>query len=119
MKLLAANGDMHWQYYLGLVYVGVLQGETNIPEGLVLLTNLAKLPNSKPNVMRYLGQSYKKPSPYQNHELAYQWLYLASQHPDFKDQGITDLPDAELSAAILPQRRKELETSAKDLLQNR
>jgi len=117
IKLLAAEGDEYWQYYLGLILTGQVQGEKNIPEGLVLLKQIA-LSHSKYNAqaMRFLGEAYKKfNSPYQN-ELAYQWLYLASQQPSFKGGSL--LPDAQLTKTITPQRMNELEISAPKLLQS-
>lgn len=118
IKSLAAEGDEHWQYYLGLILIGQVPGEKNIPEGVHLLNKIA-LSQSKYNAqaMRFLGETYKKPnSPYQNNELAYQWFYLASQQPQFKGGSL--LPDEQLTKEISSQRMKELEISAPKLLQS-
>ncbi len=120
MKILAAQGDAHWQYYLGLVLIGQMPGQKNISEGLALLKVVARN-NTKysADAMRLLGSAYKSPDPeLRDNELAYQWLYLASQQSIFKStSGI--LPDRELSSAITPRRMKELEQSAPELLRNR
>jgi hypothetical protein len=120
IKLLAAAGDEHWQYYLGLILIGGVSGPKALPEGLAVLKKVA-LRNNKysADAMRSIGNVYKQPDfSLQNFELSYQWLYLASQQPFYK--GTTFLiPDEELSAVITPQRMKELESSAHTLLQDR
>jgi hypothetical protein len=119
MKLLAAQGDAFYQYYLGLVHLGRMAGEKNIPEGLALLKTVAQNNNRhSADAMRILGDFHKSPaSALRGNELAYQWLYLASQQPSLQRAEI--LPDKELSAVIVPQRIREFEQSAPELLKNR
>ena len=144
MKLLAAQGDAHWQYYLGLVLIGQVPGEKNIPEGVALLKTVARSNNKySAGAMRIMGLSYKSPVfALHDNELAYQWLYLTSQQPQYRDipfllpvgdelapvtsQGMKELaqmPRISVSAAfqgiIAPQRMKELEQGAHELLNNR
>jgi hypothetical protein len=120
MKLLAAQGDAFYQYYLGLVHLGRVAGEKNIPEGLALLKTVAQNNNRhSADAMRFLGEFYKSPgSALRDNELAYRWLYLASQQPMFKDISAI-LPDKELTAVIAPQRMRELEQRAPELLKTR
>jgi hypothetical protein len=119
MKLLAAQGDAFYQYYLGLVHIGRVAGEKNIPEGLALLKTVAQNNNRHgADAMRFLGYFYKSPDPaLRDNELAYQWLYLASQQPSLQRAEI--LPEKELCAVIAPQRMRELEQSAPELLKIR
>ena len=144
MKLLAAQGDAHWQYYLGLMFIGLVSGEKNIPEGLALLKTVARSNNKySADAMRFLGLFYKSPDfALHDNELAYQWLYLTSQQPQFRGvsfllpggeelttvtsqrmKELTQSPRISVSAAfqgiITPQRMKELEQSAPSLLRNR
>ena len=121
IKMWAEAGDVHWQYYLGLILTGTVPGPKNIPEGLDTLKKVAILHDRKNSAqaMRAIGWVYKRPGPYQNFELAYQWLFLASHEPPVNEHSSGYLPDKELDAVIAPERMKELEKSALDLLQNR
>jgi len=120
IKLLAAAGDAHWQYYLGLILTGQVAGPDNPSEGLTVLRQVA-LGKSKysADAMRFIGYLYMRPdTPLHNYELAYQWLYLASKEARFKGTG-HPLPNEKLTEVITPHRMKELERSANSLLQNR
>jgi len=112
---------VHWQYYLGLIFTGAVPGPPNMPEGLETLKKLALLHDREISgqAMRAIGWAYKRPGPYQNYELAYQWTYLATREPSMNEYPGSHLPDKELDAVITPERMKELEKSALDLLQNR
>jgi hypothetical protein len=120
IQIRARAGDDHWQYYLGLILIGNVSGPANVPEGLAVLKEVA-LRNNKysADAMRFIGYMYKKPtSAFRNYELAYQWLYLASQRQSTPGSTFP-LPDEELNQVISPQRMKELERDAHRLLQNR
>jgi len=116
----AGAGDEHWEFYLGLILIGQVPGPTNVSEGLAVLKKVA-LRNNKysADAMRSIGYVYKRTDgESQNYELAYQWLYLASQRPPFKGTAVP-LPDETLSGAISSQRMKELERGASQLLRDR
>jgi hypothetical protein len=120
IQIRARAGDDHWQYYLGLILIGGVPGPVNVPEGLAVLKKVALRNNTySADAMRFIGYVYKEPdSAFKNYELAYQWLYLASQQQ--QTPGSTfPLPDEELSLVISPQRMKELERDAHRLVQNR
>jgi hypothetical protein len=120
IKLLAAAGDEHWQYYLGLILTGQVAGPNNPSEGLAVLKQVALRKNKySADAMRFIGYLYMRPdTPLFDYELAYQWLYLASQQSPFK--GTTyPLPNEKLNVVITSKRMRELESSANSLLQNR
>jgi len=117
IKALAEAGDEFQQYYLGLILVGQVPGPDNVSEGLKVLKDVASRGNKySVDAMRFIGYVYLGSDfSFRNLELAYQWLYLASNLPPFKGTDIL-LPNTELSAAITPARMKELERNAGDLL---
>lgn len=114
----AMAGDLFQQFYLGLIQVGQVPGPVDLPEGVRLLTQVAKLNNRySANAMVAIGRAYQRPDvAFRNDALAYQWFYLASQHADFKGQGYP-LPDKALSAALGTAQRQALEREAPRLLQ--
>lgn len=114
----AMAGDLFQQFYLGLIQVGQVPGPVNLPEGVRVLTQVAKLNNRySANAMVAIGRAYQRPdAAFRNEALAYQWFYLASQHADFKGQGYP-LPDKALSAALGTAQRQALEREAPRLLQ--
>lgn len=120
IKLLATAGDKHWQYYLGLILTGQVAGPTDIAEGLATLKKVALRKNKySADAMRFIGYLYMRPdTPLVDYELAYQWLYLASQDARFRGTSYP-LPNEKLSEVILPKRMQELERSANSLLQSR
>lgn len=120
IRSLAAAGDEFQQYYLGLILIGQVPGPKNVPDGLAVLKEVALLNNKySADAMRFIGYVYKEAeSSLQNYELAYQWLYLASLRST--QPGSTfPLPDEKLSSVISPQRMRELERRAQQLLENR
>jgi hypothetical protein len=120
IKLRAESGDEFQQFYLGLILIGQVPGPTNVEEGLAFLKQVAKR-NGKysANAMISIGETYKRShSSIQNYEEAYQWLYLASQQPLFKETGFP-LPDKQLNSVLTLDQRKELERNAHNLLQER
>lgn len=121
IKLRAAVGETHWQYYLGLILTGKVNGPENIPEGLSVLKNLV-MRNTRhytADAMRAIGWAYMRPGAYQDYELAYQWFFVACQEPPFNEGKCGILPDKKLNAVITPERMRELEKSASSLLKNR
>jgi hypothetical protein len=136
IKLRATAGEEHWQYYLGLIDLGLVPGPQNIPEGLALLTEMAAhSTHYSSNSMSSIGVFYKNTkTSYKNYEISYQWFYLASdknseqayerfylasQMWSLKDGEKVFLHNENTNAAISPERRKELEHSAPNLLQHR
>ena len=114
----AMAGDAFQQFYLGLIQVGQVPGPVNLPEGVRVLTQVAKLNNRySANAMAAIGRAYLRPeAAFRNEALAYQWFYLASQHADFKGLGYP-LPDQALSAALGAAQMQALEREAPRLLQ--
>ncbi|MBK9394908.1 MAG: hypothetical protein IPN40_13870 [Uliginosibacterium sp.] len=114
----AMAGDAFQQFYLGLIQVGQVPGPVNLPEGVRVLSQVAKLNNRySANAMVAIGRAYQRPdAAFRNDALAYQWFYLASQHTDFKGLGYP-LPDQALSAALGAAQMQALEREARRLLQ--
>lgn len=114
----AMAGDAFQLFYLGLIQVGQVPGPVNLPEGVRVLTQVAKLNNRySANAMVAIGRAYQQAdTAFRNDALAYQWFYLASQHADFKGQGYP-LPDKALSAALDTAHMQALEREALRLLQ--
>jgi hypothetical protein len=117
IQMRARGGDEHWQYYLGLILVGDVPGPKDIPQGLAVLQEVARRSNKySTDAMRIIGYVYKRPNtPYQDYELAYQWLFLASRGSIARGSTYP-LPDEELNSVLSPQRMKELERDAQQLV---
>jgi TPR repeat protein len=130
MKLLAADGDGYWQFYVGLQLVNGFnpaggdyrayeERRKGNAEGVRLLQSAArsKHSNASANAMNALSKIYlSKDYGVQNYELAYQWSFLASKQSLFKHEYIFD---SDLVSKILPERIEELQDNAAGLLQNR
>jgi hypothetical protein len=113
---LLAKSDEHWQFYYGLILVGQVAGPKDVQKGLEVLQQVARRNNKySANAMVSLGTIYKRPA-FKNHELAYQWLYLASRQPAYKGTEFP-LPDEELNASLSQKRRAALEQTAPKLIQ--
>ena len=133
MKLLAAQGDAYWQFYVGVQlvngfdpnggdYTAYSATRKGNPEGIKLLRSAATSGHSvaSANAMNTLGKFYLPKEGLDiglpNYELAYQWQFLASKQPLFSS-GYTI--DPILYEHFSPERMIELQKHAQNLLQNR
>lgn len=130
MKLLAAQGDAYWQFYVGMQliwgfnpaggdYTAYAEKRRGNSEGIKLLQSAArsKHPSASANAMNQLSRIYQsRDYGIQDYELAYQWAFLASQQELYKGSYYFA---KEFNTLISQNRQKELQGHAAELLQDR
>ncbi len=124
IKLRAEHGETYWQFYAGIhLAAGTSKDGKQLQTAMAMYKRAARTVApvdqasdfAKAHAMRSLGTLYLREPEVKSVELAYQWLYLSSQHRAYS--GSNAVPEfVEVQAAIPEPKHAELRKRAVELL---